>query len=491
MNNNTGKSRWVRLVRARDLLMIFSVSVCLSCVYMKMDPPPDADKPDPSLVEDGSCFLATAANMLAGAGYGTGNTVQDRADEIYGEMRTRFNFTFGGWTDAALDGWLGSTDNEWPNNPYRDVSVEGYKIPKYPWDEPTGAMQIADTLRDCNFIGLSLSWPTDAPNQVGTGGHAITAWGDHTCPVSKNPTKVRVTDSDTDAGGDVQVYAYDDFNNPNPGGPNEGNGWYIDYNNPAGNHGYMKHIIILEPVDFPFQRGITQKVVGSYRIHQDEKLDATDLHYKVYTDTDILSYRTDVSWPAAVPPVIVESQPLRRELTVDWNFSAKPVPYCTWITITTEFVLPRYNAVRYRDVYFTYPDTGRQIPQIGWEIFTPEIVDPTTIPNVTGGYVIGDFDIVDPTRPSGEQRVAEYRLVHEYSFDQDPEDHIFILSGNPEYTVTNLRFGHSYGFPRTEALWEFNNWMTDLKGEQFSLDDSIRVQIDWEDRLPYPEGDRR
>lgn len=57
-----------------------------SAQYLKIDPPPDSNKREPAA--DISCWLHTAANMLAGADYGTGTTVQDRADEIFGELNS-------------------------------------------------------------------------------------------------------------------------------------------------------------------------------------------------------------------------------------------------------------------------------------------------------------------------------------------------------------------------------------------------------------------
>ena len=47
---------------------------CVPTTYLKMNPPPDADKPNPA--NDLSCWLATASNMLAGAGYGNGLVVR-------------------------------------------------------------------------------------------------------------------------------------------------------------------------------------------------------------------------------------------------------------------------------------------------------------------------------------------------------------------------------------------------------------------------------
>jgi len=86
--------------------------VTLSCVYMKMNPPADVDKGPPAPAPpdvDNSCWMATAANMLAGAGYGTGTNLQARATNIYDNLITwqtdAANPTGkedSGWTDTAL-----------------------------------------------------------------------------------------------------------------------------------------------------------------------------------------------------------------------------------------------------------------------------------------------------------------------------------------------------------------------------------------------------
>lgn len=476
------------------LVIAFFVASCAQPIYMKMNPPPDGDKA--FLAGNNSCYLATAANMLAGAGYGTGNTVQDRADDVYADLTAHFGTANGGWTDTALTWWLNSNHNTWANNPYTVVTVDGNKSPRYPWAEPNGARTIGNELRRCEFVGLSISWPTNAVDPagnpiIGSGGHAITGWGDNSgnlASLATNPGTVRVTDSDTDTGGDVQAYDYDDYTNPNPGGANEGNGWYIDYHN---NHPYIKHIITLCPTDDPSDNKLTQRVVGSYKIHQISEKSATDLHYVVGTDVNILSYRTMVSWPTEEPPDITESQPQRKQLTVDWDFTDKPVPQCEWVTITTEFVLPAWNAMEYDDVHFTYPDAllTMELPSLYWLLETPFIDKAEAIPNVTGGYVVGSFDIVDPQRPSGEELVAQYRLLHQYSYTQSPEFHTFVLRGSEGFHAANFRFGHSYGYLDPQALWQFEEWMTEIPKEYPLGEEAIEIAIDWAGLLPYPEGE--
>lgn len=457
--------------------------------YMKMNPPADSDKPLPVPAGDNSCYLHTAANMLAGAGYGNGNTVQIRADDIWADMSAAFgaNGGNGGWIDAALQWWIGSANNTWAANPYILVTVHGNKT-RIPWANVNGAQDIGNELRSCNMVGVSISWP-DGGAVGGTDGHAITGWGDDNFSVTAltaNPGGIRVTDSDNDNGGDVQAYVYDGYTNPNPGGPNEGNGWYFNYGTP---HPFIKHIVTLSPTNTS-AGGNSVRVTGSYRIQQTSELEAIDLHYRVGTDVDILTYRTWLDWLGT--PTITEAQPL-RELTVDWDLSEKRVPQGTWVTISTEFVERSWNAISYQDVHFTYPDDQRMriaLPDLTWTMETPVIDNAEAIPYVTGGYIIGSLDVYNPDAP--EEPAVHYRFVHQYLYNQSPESHTFILSGTPEFYVTNLRFGHNYGYPTEEELWQFVDWITEDK-EMYSLsgrEEQITIDIDWEDLLPYPEGDR-
>jgi len=474
-------SNRVRLV----VLFVFLLSIAVSCTpvipYMAMNPPPDSDKPFPVPAGDNSCWMHTAANVLAGAGYGNGTTVQDRADDIFADLDTQYGVAYGGWADSAITWWLASANNTWTSNPYTVVTVYGNKT-KIPWANSNGARDIANELRSGNRVGLSISWPTGSG---GSGGHAITAWGDNfssSSALTVNPGQIRLTDSDNEnsTGGDVQVYTYDSYTSPNPGGANEGNGWYFDY---GANHPFIKHIVTLSPTMGAY--GVnTVHVEGSYQIEQTSKQEATDLHYTVSTDVEILSYRTwlDVSGT----PTITEATP-RKSITVDWIFD-KPIPQGNTVTITTEFIEPSWNKIGYSDVYFTYPE-GKSffLPDLEWEIVTPAIEKAESIPYVTGGYVIGSFDVYDPKNP--DAGTIHYRLVHEYLYNQNPELHTFMITGTPGVIVSNFVFGHSYGYPTEAQLWEFQDWMM-KDGERYILGDKpVEITIDWKGMLPYPEGD--
>lgn len=73
------------------LLVVIIQSAPASAEWIKLDPPPDIDK---EFNSDATCWLATAANMLAGAGYGYSSpdpsTVQSRAEHIYEQMKDYF-----------------------------------------------------------------------------------------------------------------------------------------------------------------------------------------------------------------------------------------------------------------------------------------------------------------------------------------------------------------------------------------------------------------
>ncbi len=483
----------MRIYDIRFWLVMFCLGLVIGstmAAYMKMDPPPDVDKA--FLSGNNSCWLATATNMLAGAGYGNGKSVQERAEDIYDDLTAHFGTASSGWADTALTWWLTSPHNTWPRNPYTVVTVYGNKS-RTPWTNTNGARFVGNELRRCQMLGLSISWPRMTADGGPSGGHAITCWGDSGGQelLAGAPAQVIVTDSDRETGGDIQNYTYDSYTSPNPGGYNEGNGWYINFNN---NHPFIKHIVTLCPTDTPGDHMLTQKVTGSYRIHQQVPfLQATDLHYKVGTDVDILSYRTWLDWATDEPPIIEEDSTPPRVLTVDWDLKKNPVPYCTWVTITTEFVVPYWNGISYQDVHFTYPEPGFVIhlPDFHWQIITPEILEaPSQISNVSGGYVVGSFDLIDATTDKGLTIVGEYRFMHEYDFMQDPESHLFQMKSgeNESFLVGNLRFGHSYGMLDLEGLWAFNDWITRIP-EQYPIRQLPDIELNWKDRLPYPQGE--
>ena len=132
---------------------------------------------------------------------------------------------------------------------------------------------------------------------------------------------------------------------------------------------------------------------------------------------------------------------------------------------------------------------GTAMPSFGWNIVTAAL-DNTDQPDITGGYVIGAFDLYSVTDPDF---ACEYRFVHQYPYTQDPESHTFTMmtqNDQSDFVAKNFRFGHSYGLPSEKELWQFGDWMT--KSQQqfyFYKQEQMSLSIDWDGRLPYPPSD--
>lgn len=476
--------------------------------WQKMYPVPDVDKAEHQHWAHSTCWVAVAANMLAAAGYGEGQNVQERANEIYDELcsdpnidpnvikccnpRRAGNICYG-WADTAMREWLRSPCNKWKqNNPYKIVTVHGppnCKDDRDPWQKPDLPKFIANELRKCSFVRLSIIKPDK------TCGHAITAWGDSQGSglLAENPNDVKVSDSDyQNITQNIQTYTYDDYN--------DSNGWYINYNYSEDVHRYIDNIVTLSVTGYDMSKvilGGSKKFVGSYKIHQDRNdANALGLHYKVLSGS-ILTYRTTIDWDNNdVPPTIAEDNDPPDELAVNWDLTDNPVPYCNDVTITTELVLPWqwgtgiFNPITYADVNFSYVDLTIGKPSVGWRMTTP---DKTPEPNATGGYVIGAFNIYDHPDGGEEHIIVEYRLIYEYGYDQNPEYHEFYLEGEPPTLfVGSFRFGHSYGFLDDDELWQFSGpWWTEAYPPPYEplppLGPLGPITISWPGQLlPYP-----
>ena len=123
-------------------------------------------------------------------------------------------------------------------------------------------------------------------------------------------------------------------------------------------------------------------------------------------------------------------------------------------------------------------------------MMTPKVEKAASIANVTGGYVIGSFNIAPADSARERNNIGSYRFIHQYSFNQSPEKHSFNLRGTEGYKITDLSFGHSYGYLGSNELWEFSEWMTEQKDIEYPLgEEAIKISINWKGRLPYPEGE--
>ena len=67
--------------------------------------------------------------------------------------------------------------------------------------------------------------------------------------------------------------------------------------------------------------------------------------------------------------------------------------------------------------------------------------------------------------------------------------HVFSLIGENGYAAINLLFGHSYGYLDADSLWKFEDWMTEIPEFIELGEEPVEIEINWEGRLPYPEGE--
>ena len=117
----------------------------------------------------------------------------------------------------------------------------------------------------------------------------------------------------------------------------------------------------------------TQRVTGSYSIKNSKLVPpASGLKYKVGTDVNILTYRTRINVGANAPTITTDN-PIRN-LDVTWN--GMTVWWNSSVTITTDFIVPTWNAISYSNVRFTYPggfiqeEEGDLLPAFRWNVQT-------------------------------------------------------------------------------------------------------------------------
>jgi hypothetical protein len=490
------------------VLIIISLSAGISSYgkWLRINPPPDVDKAAHGHNNTFTCWLATAANMLAGAGYGTGSTVQARADNIYSQLVTQFTTKASGWTDVAVSWWLQSSNNLWKGlNDYTDVTVEGNKNNLF-WlydsndgtlvSGDTGAMFMANELRRGQLLGISISWP--AGN--GFGGHAITGWGDSNDAntLTSNPADVIVTDSDYDLGGDTQKYTYS----------TPFNGWRFKHAN--GSLVFIKHIITLCPCNPT--NVTTKKVVHSFKECNNTRLGSsvTGIAYTVSSDVNILCYKADVNWTSQNVPVVTDNRPDPNsnptQFTFTWNVSDNPIPNgsCVYSTnkLTVEYD-PNSGTepkISHTGDILTYASMPQEFfPGFDYYIsssfISPVIRTDANDPNITGGYVIGTFSVYNGPAGMESEKVREFRFCYEYKWFHNPENHLFTLiptqePSNPSW-IGNFKFGHSYGLLQGAKLWGYEDWKMQEPGlQEFNpMMPPIMIPVNLPGLLPYPRGE--
>ena len=483
----------------RVFLCAFTILLATSTAsfgdYLKMNPPPDVDKVDYAFENSKSCWVAAASNQLAGAGYGDGNNVQERADDIYKELCGNIvDCNYGGWAETAISAWLNSTYNNNLNNPYIVINTHGKDANRPPYARTDLPKLIGNDLRKCYFVSLSIRQPTCDPN-IGKSGHAVTCWGDNGADVNNinsNPSQVKITDSDYwDEKQILQTYTYDDYNNPNPGDTddcNEGPGWYFNYLTTC--HRYIDYFVTLEPCWNTHGWIAARTVVASAKFsYNGDDPCALDLHYKISSNKQILSYRTTLDWNTSHTPSFVEDG---NYVVVDWNLTDNPVPKGSTVTATAEIIVPYLggaSTITIDSVLWT-PMLIQPLPGAGWwgqNYAFPGGGSIKPIPNMCGGYIICACTLY--ASQSGPP-IGEYRGQFQYDYYENPSLHDIIFQpGSGTYFMGNFRFGHSYGLLMNDELPQFEDWKTVQYQYPPYLPLGQRTfSLDWTGQLPYPQG---
>jgi len=352
-------------------------------------PVPDVDKlgvgplQGPSHGNDNGCWAATAANVLAGAGWGVGANAQARADNIYNDFVQTF----------------GSSDPNDPNQMYIQLGGNCGAAAKW-WVHNVGlnsAKEGAGYTPDCNYVNfrtidrtlsstdysfllneltrcqyVSVFWLIPGQDL----GHGMTLVGGNTYGTLDASGEVSIWhNSDWDpAVGDDEVYTNAWRSAP----PNECT-WFLDYHGTPGNQnddwiaegafldcpGKPKPVNAIDTFDVHYYYGITNTVDPNYpqayvskvqMLATGEKYgtyDAPDLRvgsgqttepYWVTEDPNDPNYRTLI-----VPNEVVENQNKVLWLSVDYNTpigldpNQTPPPVVVFDDADTEITLDSYE----------------------------------------------------------------------------------------------------------------------------------------------------
>lgn len=162
--------------RFRALALLTVVSVVVVCpvaaqpvTFLSTDgtPIPDVNKANPADPNDGSCWLASAANILAAAGYGSGGAAQQRANSIYAQLTAAYGTAGGGAPDQAISFWLAQygknpdSPEYQPANPYTDVTA------RYSALGASDYTFLQNELSRGQYVGVQFQNPAHAMTLVG------------------------------------------------------------------------------------------------------------------------------------------------------------------------------------------------------------------------------------------------------------------------------------------------------------------------------------
>ena len=213
-----------------------------------------------------------------------------------------------------------------------------------------------------------------------------------------------------------------------------------------------------------------------------------DLHYRISSNKQILSYRTSIDWDTNHMPSFFEDT---NYVNVNWDLNDHPVPKGTTVTATAEIVVPydaNGNTITIDSIMWT-PLLIQPLPGAGMWGHHHELIGGYNVyePNICGGYVICACTLY--ASPSGPP-IGEYRWQLQYDYHEDPCLHeVIFLPESATYFMGNFRFGHSYGLLMDNELKTFNNWKTIVyPTPPFPSLQQMTFPLNWAGQLPYPKG---
>ena len=168
-------SRWSHILCGLcACALLVSTAWAQPATYTKMSqdgtPIPDVNKVVPPIPGDSSCWLASASNILAAAGYGMGgntNPAQLRAQGIYNQLTAAYGVMSGGAPDQAISYWL-AWHGKNPNSPdyqptlaYTDVTARYTTLTQADYNF------LKNELYRCQYVGVQFDSPPHAVTFVG------------------------------------------------------------------------------------------------------------------------------------------------------------------------------------------------------------------------------------------------------------------------------------------------------------------------------------
>jgi hypothetical protein len=470
-----------------DIFLIFiivGISFIAGCGYLQVNPPPDVSLEEDS--RNNTNWQAAAANMLASAGYGEGQNIQERADNIYTQINDYFGNNTPGWADAALEWWLKSEHNLWKDNPYQLVGYHGNKADFEPWHDPEGSIKLGSMAREGHLLAIDISWPPSEYQSQPSGHHVLNYIGDSQKKkrISTEPGHIRVADVYRNNGGSIQTYEYDEYEYPNPAGKNAGKGWYFNYDE---NHPFIRAFTTLSPVSTPESSGLCHSTVTSYKVKQPIAENASRFHFTALCDSSFAGYSVQIDRMTRRDPRIIEEVSNDRSITFDWNISHRNSSNGEWLTVSTLLYQATLHQMSYRDIWFAYrgDDTLIAAPNICWNLTFHEL-DDVRIPNISGGYVIGSISVAGADSLNINQ-TSELRFITRYNLYESPLYHTLNVCCNEAFVATEIKLGHSYSQMDPESLWAFEDWITTHQGEM-DLSDTLSFKQYWSKHIKYPKA---